>query len=47
MTAQTIYERVPAVMSEKSDLKYVGFVATAIGGVVLLVGLIGVAMTLS
>lgn len=35
-------------MSENSgDLKYVGIVATIIGGVVLVLGLAGVALTLS
>ncbi len=34
-------------MSEKSDLKYVGYVATLIGGTVLVLGLIGIAMTLA
>ncbi len=36
-------------MSEhgESDLKYVGIVATIIGGVVLLLGMAGVAMTLA
>ena len=33
-------------MSEQSDLKYVGYVATIIGGTVLLLGLAGVAWTL-
>lgn len=32
---------------EHSDLKYVGIVATIIGGTVLLMGLIGVWLTLS
>lgn len=34
-------------MSENSDLKYVGIVATIIGGTVLLLGLVGVMYTLS
>ena len=34
-------------MSENSDLKNVGIVAVIIGGTVLLLGLIGVALTLS
>ena len=35
-------------MSEHNDdLKYVGIVATVIGGTVLLLGLIGVALTLA
>lgn len=34
-------------MSEKGDLKYVGIVASIIGGTVLLLGLIGVALTLA
>ena len=33
-------------MSEHSDLKYVGIVATIIGGTILVFGLIGVAVTL-
>lgn len=44
---QSNYERIPAVMSEHSDLKYVGIVAAIIGGTVLLLGLAGVALTLS
>ena len=47
LVTQTNHERVPAVMSENSDLKYVGIVAAIIGGVVLLLGLAGVALTLS
>lgn len=38
---------VRAVMAEHSDLKYVGIVATIIGGVVLVLGIVGVALTLS
>jgi len=34
-------------MSENSDLKYVGIVAAIIGGTVLLLGLAGIALTLS
>jgi hypothetical protein len=34
-------------MSENSDLKNVGYVALIIGGTVLVLGLIGVALTLS
>ncbi len=34
-------------MAEHSDLKYVGIVATIIGGTILVLGLIGVAVTLS
>lgn len=34
-------------MAEHSDLKYVGIVATIIGGVVLVLGIVGVALTLS
>ncbi len=47
LDAQTNDERVPAVMSENSDLKYVGIVAAIIGGAVLLLGLAGIALTLS
>ena len=44
---QTYDERVPAVMSENNDLKYVGIVAAIIGGTVLVLGLAGIALTLS
>ncbi len=47
MVGQTNHERVRAVMSEHSDLKYVAIVATIIGGTILVFGLIGVAVTLS
>ena len=33
--------------SEKSDLKYVGIVALMIGGAVLVLGIIGIAMSFS
>jgi hypothetical protein len=46
LVSQTNHERVRAVMSEHSDLKYVGIVATIIGGTILVIGLIGVAVTL-
>ncbi len=47
LVMQTNSERVPAEMSENSDLKYVGIVAMIIGGTVLVLGLIGVVLTLS
>ncbi len=45
MVGETDYERVPADMSGNSDLKNVGIVALIIGGTVLLLGLVGVALT--
>ena len=47
LVTQTYDERVPAVMSENNDLKYVGIVAAIIGGTVLVLGLAGIALTLS
>ncbi len=50
MVAETDCERVPvdmSGMSENSDLKNVGIVAVIIGGTVLVLGLIGVAVTLT
>ena len=44
------YGRVPADMSgtpENSDLKYVGIVALIIGGTVLVLGIMGIAMSFS
>ncbi len=50
LAAEIDFERVPADMSgmsENSDHKNVGIVAVIIGGTVLVLGLIGVAVTLT
>ena len=47
MVRQTDWQWVRVVMSENSDLKYVGIVATLIGGAVLVAGLAGIVLVLS
>ena len=42
LDAETEHERGPVVMAEDTQLKYVGMVAAAIGGVVLFLGLVGI-----
>ncbi len=45
--AETKHERGPAVSADDYQLKYVGLVATIIGGVILLLGLVGLIVNLS
>ncbi len=46
LDTETEYEGVPVVMAEDFDQKYVGIVAAIIGAVVLLLGFVGLFVSL-